>query len=335
MAQIPDFTVELEELTRGAGRDDRSRLANPVAWSAVALLAAAAVNARWPDVAPPYELLLWTPVIIPAFLLVYRWGRWGAIAAVAAGTAVLTGVELLLRGDTGLSIRWWTVGTMAVVLLLVATGSALVVENLRKRASEAVRMAFLDAVTGLPNRRVLDLFLTNAVARARRGVELSVIALDLDRFRRVNGAHGREAGDRVLRELGEILARTTRSADIAGRMGSDYFLVILVGERSVGAFYCAERVRREFHKASFTNEMRLTVSCGIASYDPAMQKPRELLEAADRALRAAKQRGGDIVVLNDAGWARETPETASVFYLNDAGELREATPQSSADTATD
>jgi diguanylate cyclase (GGDEF)-like protein len=112
---------------------------------------------------------------------------------------------------------------------MLAEQVSLALANLQLREqlrSQAIR----DQLTGLYNRRFLEDALTRETGRAARsGESVAVAILDVDHFKRINDTHGHEAGDAVLRELGEVLQKTIRKTDIVGRFGGEEFLVLLPG----------------------------------------------------------------------------------------------------------
>jgi diguanylate cyclase (GGDEF)-like protein len=154
----------------------------------------------------------------------------------------------------------------------------------RIRLIESVRsLSLTDSLTGLANRRHMDVVMEHAWAAARRGDPLAVMVMDLDGFKAVNDEAGHQAGDRVLCEVAAILRAEARGSDVVVRYGGDEFLVILPGGSPAAAYALAERVR-----ARLAGQVGL--SAGVAAYRPELQSPDELIREADRALYAAKPR---------------------------------------------
>ena len=198
----------------------------------------------------------------------------------------------------------WAAGAplfVAVMLVLAATGLMSSVsmlaqaENQRQRQqAELERLSVTDALTGLANRWACDLFGSRALAAARRhGTGLSVVLIDVDRFKHVNDRHGHAAGDRVLREVGHLLPRWMRRSDLAARWGGEEFLLILDSTRLTGAMTLAERVRRCFEeKLSLPDGSGpITASFGCAELLPGDETIEAVINRADAALYRAKTGG--------------------------------------------
>lgn len=291
-----------------------------LAISLLALAIAGAVNLLWPDALPQYSALMWLLALIPPFLLAYYRGWEGAALALAGGMVLLIGVEIGGSYLTDRAIRWWVVGGGIVLLIVVSLGAGTIANSLHRQTSDALRLAYADSLTGLPNRRILGIFLSQHFAAAQRGAELSMALFDIDGFKELNDRRGHSAGDEALLLVGRVLDQHTRSMNISGRHGGDEFLALLPGEPATGAYRYAERVRLAIADLELAHADRLSVSCGVASFRPSVSDPKQLLDAADRALYAAKKLGGNRVVANAAGVepGTETP----MLVLEEDGEVR-------------
>lgn len=155
--------------------------------------------------------------------------------------------------------------------------------------------AIRDPLTGLYNRRYLDETLTRELARAQReGGPLSLILIDIDRFKQINDTHGHPAGDEVLRTLAGLLREGARLEDIPCRYGGEEFLLVLPGMDLPAARQRAEDWRERFAGQPVIGEgfaLDATLSAGIAVFPAHGQDSAALIEAADRALYAAKRLG--------------------------------------------
>jgi two-component system cell cycle response regulator len=157
------------------------------------------------------------------------------------------------------------------------------------------RLATRDELTGLLNRREFDRIMSEEEERARRfGHPLSLVVVDLDRFKSVNDLHGHAAGDAVLREAAARIADSIRTVDRAARIGGEEFALILVQTDGKSAFEVARRAIASVAKSPVkAGELTLavTASAGVATLPSDAQTAGELFGAADRALYAAKEGG--------------------------------------------
>jgi diguanylate cyclase (GGDEF)-like protein len=180
-------------------------------------------------------------------------------------------------------------------------GDALrVLERLADQASVALKNARLhqslhtlsltDPLTGLPNRRQLDIVLMREVAAARRGRQLAVIIFDLDNFKAYNDTRGHLAGDEALRSFGSILVDESRAMNLVARYGGDEFISVLPDSREAGARSYVERVEERVEADPLLKPGDVTVSHGVAFFDPRrMQSAEDLLRAADENLYRSKK----------------------------------------------
>lgn len=152
-----------------------------------------------------------------------------------------------------------------------------------------------DPLTGLGNRRALTLQGQQWLADSIRHKQpLSMLVMDLDRFKAVNDTYGHPLGDRLLCSLADSLRAVTRTADLCVRMGGDEFVVLLPGTDLFDALECAERIRHAIARLSLTapngESVKASVSIGVATYRHGMDLDH-LYHQADDALYAAKRAG--------------------------------------------
>jgi diguanylate cyclase (GGDEF)-like protein len=160
---------------------------------------------------------------------------------------------------------------------------------------DARRLATVDTLTGLLNRRAfLDVLDRECARSERHSYPLSVLLLDADHFKRVNDTFGHAAGDAVLVGFAKVLNSVARRSDIVGRWGGEEFVVALPQTGAAGARVAAERVRRALAEARYPipggEPLRMTASVGAAPAQAPWNK-EALLNAADEAMYAAKGRG--------------------------------------------
>ena len=153
----------------------------------------------------------------------------------------------------------------------------------RVRSLNEVRtLSLTDPLTGLANRRRLQVVMEHAWAAALRGRPLSIALIDLDRFKQINDEHGHLAGDRLLQLVSGVLQEEARGTDLVARYGGDEFLVLMPGETSTGAAALIGRVQiRLAGRAEF--------SAGIAEYRAGLGSPSDLIDEADRHLYEVKR----------------------------------------------
>ncbi len=170
---------------------------------------------------------------------------------------------------------------------------------LRESMSDSLRLAMVDPLTGLFNRRYAEQYLNKAITRANdTGRNLFVMMLDLDNFKTINDRFGHAAGDRVLKTVAERLQGNLRGLDLVARVGGEEYLVVIADISKEKALEIAQRIRSVIGKAGFdvgAMQMPVTISIGIAQSDPQKCNEAALLEAADRALYRSKDQGRDTV----------------------------------------
>lgn len=235
---------------------------------------------------------------------------WGELAPFAPGFSVAAGsfiIVPMLDGDTA-------IGALAVAydqprafresdvrrLEILARFVGPAVRNATRYARLSAE-AKVDPLTGLANRRGLEERLASEVVAAHQGgVRLSIVLLDLDRFKEVNDRWGHEAGDTALRSVARIVRDSVRPGDATGRWGGEELLVILPGAGLRVAADVAERIRRSVERLQVIwggEALTLRVSAGVSAFPEAVSKPDELLAAADAALYFAKEAGRNAVAL--------------------------------------
>ena len=152
-------------------------------------------------------------------------------------------------------------------------------------------LANFDALTGLPNRRLLEDRLHQAVGNARRGKHLVVCMLDLDGFKAVNDSAGHAEGDRLLIELAQRMQNTLRGGETLARLGGDEFVLLLVDGDFRPALERVLEVAREPVVLADGRRARVTASIGASAYRHGVEDGAQLLREADQALYCAKRAG--------------------------------------------
>jgi diguanylate cyclase (GGDEF)-like protein len=212
------------------------------------------------------------------------------------------GILCLVTEPTGLVGTPVSISEFNVQLAVsMAEHAALSFANLKLR--EKLRhQSIRDPLTGLFNRRFLDESLERELPNAiRKKRSLGVVMLDVDRFKRFNDTFGHDAGDTVLRELGDHLAKFIRRGDLACRYGGEEFTLILPDSSLEDTRQRAEELRASFQQISIKhNDIvlgKVTLSLGVAALPEHGTTAMELLAAADGALFKAKEEGRNRVLI--------------------------------------
>lgn len=248
--------------------------AMPVTLVAFGLIAIAAWLDRGPDVDEPPRT---ASIVLPILCVV-----------VATGLLVGASWSAFQTGTTALAAVTVLVGAGRLGLAIKSEGSA----------SDSLRQALTDDLTGLPNRRHFYVSLRHALGSAQRTrVPLALLLIDLDRFKEVNDSLGHLAGDEVLRQLRPRLAQVMKGSGMVARIGGDEFAMVLpLASTSTEAVNVARRaiaaLEAPFELDGF--EVRMSASVGVAVYPVHGTTADELLQRADVAMYLAK--AGDVGV---------------------------------------
>ena len=175
-------------------------------------------------------------------------------------------------------------------------------ERLRDNVQKSAEMAITDGLTGLFNRRYMEMHLATLVEQAAsRGKPIAVLIVDVDHFKAVNDGYGHDAGDEVLREFALRIRKAIRNIDLACRYGGEEFVIVMPETDVAVATMVAERLRRRIATEPFTIEqgarqLTVTISIGLAALADANDNSAAILKRADTALYRAKNEGRNRVV---------------------------------------
>ncbi|NDE13855.1 GGDEF domain-containing protein [bacterium] len=198
-----------------------------------------------------------------------------------------------------------TIGELRTALLDVAIQSFAGHARRLFELEDARTELYRDDLTGLYNSRYLDLALDIEVRRATRfGTRFCVLFVDVDAFKTVNDNHGHLSGSSMLSEMGTVIKDAVREVDIVARYGGDEFVLVLLGASVETGTAIAERVRERVaaHKfrTSGGQEVRVTVSVGLAAFPENATSKEQLLRMADETMYAGKKNGKNRVEIYDA-----------------------------------
>ncbi len=175
-------------------------------------------------------------------------------------------------------------------------------ENYQRRLETAIteleRLSSTDALSGLKNKGAFSKQLDDEIARAKRyNLPLSLLFLDIDKFKEFNDTFGHPAGDEAIQQVSRIIEAHTRPSDYVARIGGEEFAVIFPCTDVQGAFIMAERLRRGVESSLWTKR-HVTVSIGVAEMSDLLENSTNLTKAADQALYEAKRNGRNRVIRN-------------------------------------
>jgi diguanylate cyclase len=193
------------------------------------------------------------------------------------------------------------------------------ISRLKDSMADLKREATTDILTGLFNRKALNIRLRRALSEAKAdGSPLSVLMLDVDHFKRINDTYGHHGGDLVLRLIGRLLSESVKGRDTSARYGGEEFAVILVGADLKAGASVANQIRLALESKNLVkgrstdNSHKVTVSIGVAQFRP-NETAASLLERADVAMYQAKQLGRNRVCApqeTDRQWPDPDPLVA-------------------------
>jgi diguanylate cyclase (GGDEF)-like protein/PAS domain S-box-containing protein len=207
----------------------------------------------------------------------------------------------------------------SVGILSDITKRKLAEEALRVSNQELQRLATLDGLTQVANRRRLDEFMSHEWRRMKRErTPISLILCDIDYFKLYNDTYGHQAGDDCLRSVARAIRESVnRPTDLAARYGGEEFAVALSNTSARGAVHVAESIRKEVedlqivHSRSFVGKC-LTISCGVSCMAPSEGgSPEALIALADEGLYRAKKQGRNRVVLRKGRKSGKSSEHAA------------------------
>ncbi|HYR77378.1 MAG TPA: sensor domain-containing diguanylate cyclase [Pyrinomonadaceae bacterium] len=208
----------------------------------------------------------------------------------------LIGALQVISADPG---RVWQENE--ILLVSTVANQVAVAVNHANLFAQIQQQALTDALTGCYNRRSFEMQLDKDLMMARRTHQpVSLVMLDLDRFKQLNDTAGHDAGDAALRKLADCFRQEVRGVDSAARFGGDEFALILPRAYSEGALLVAERLRARIEQIEIPGFGSLTASMGIATFPTHARSREALTSASDAALYSAKRSGRNRVCIFEA-----------------------------------
>lgn len=199
-----------------------------------------------------------------------------------------------------------------ILLVRTVANQVAVAVNHAHLFAQIQQQALTDALTGCYNRRSFEMQLDKDLMMARRSHQpLSLVMLDLDRFKQLNDTAGHDAGDAALRQLADCFRQEIRGVDSAARFGGDEFALILPQAYSEGALLVAERLRARIEQIEIPGFGTLSASMGIATFPTHASSRAALTSASDAALYSAKRGGRNRVCIAEVVTGKSEGVTTS------------------------
>lgn len=178
-----------------------------------------------------------------------------------------------------------------------------VIKKINFMYSHTKHLSVTDPLTGLYNRRNLDVHLEREFLRAKRYKnDLSIAVIDIDFFKKVNDTYGHICGDYVLKEVSYMILETFRKTDLIFRYGGEEFVALLTETPVEKALIPLERLRQSIEKHPFSyngNNIKVTISIGVNANKEGIENASEFLDCADKALYYAKEHGRNQIITAD------------------------------------
>ena len=253
-----------------------------------------------------------------------RWGTWVSVRMPMKSSAIPSSFSML---NIDVAVTNWNARILkamippalaTLVFLSIFGGfiyqskkSEKLLAHLYSSTSKLSEIANNDALTGLPNRRLLEDRMSQAFKFAQRGEsKVAVFFLDLDYFKQVNDTHGHEAGDQLLRLVATRLSNLLRVDDSIARIGGDEFVILLPNiENENQTIVAAEKIINALAEpfsllglATPSQIVQIGVSVGIAIYPDHGEAPNDLISHADIAMYSAKRKGRNCYAIYESDW---------------------------------
>lgn len=201
-------------------------------------------------------------------------------------------------------LRWAQQIVLIIIVMTILAEAFFIFRPMVRRISTyATRLQYeasYDALSGLHNRRSFSSLAATFVANGHRySQSLSVVILDIDRFKRINDTYGHDMGDKVITWIAKTIERHCRESDCVARLGGEEFAILLPNTSVEGAMQAAEKLRRKINQSQFTangHTLAITVSGGVSTLNESDKTIDSLLKRADIALYSAKESGRNQII---------------------------------------
>lgn len=239
-----------------------------------------------------YKLLGLFIVLIGAI----QFGRNYSLGIATACNTIILIIDLLATGSNKETLIGYFEKDLILfsVLFITAFILGMYVDIERNHSKELKTLVNIDELTGLYNYRYFQEFLQKSIDYANKEKqEVSLLFMDIDYFKTFNDVNGHQAGDLILKEIGEIMKACIRSSDVVARYGGEEFAVILPNTTEDEAVKIGERIRLSIQNTYFKGQENqpnnnVTISIGVSSYPNRSSSKHQLISTADDALYRAK-----------------------------------------------
>jgi diguanylate cyclase (GGDEF)-like protein len=222
--------------------------------------------------------------ILPIWIGTRLGGRYSGFILVTIATFANLWLDEVagIRESSHLSSALIWLGVFSLVMLLVA--------QVEDSLAKSERLAHQDPLTGLFNRRGLEIEGRRVVLEAARDhAQVSVAMLDCDRFKMINDLHGHRAGDDALKFLARVIRENTRSTDVISRLGGDEFVLVMPHTESAVALKVLNRIQAAFDAGMADRGFDATLSVGLAASGSDARDLRTLVARADEEMYSRKE----------------------------------------------
>jgi diguanylate cyclase (GGDEF)-like protein len=268
-------------------------------WTIMAAVAVGGVAYLDTGLDSPILFLLFLPVAYSALAFTpLVSGLCGLATLGSAGFVVMTGSDTSYSPE-GVGVLFGVLAGASVLSVAASVNRTQREQHEQRLAQEVGRLAATDGLTGCAVHRVFHERFEEEIARSvRHGHRLSLLLIDVDRFKAVNDTYGHVVGDHVLAGIGATLRAHARSFDLVGRLGGDEFGVLMPDTEPSAAVAFAERIRQD---VSLSLEVPVTLSIGVSGLDLSTPTTEHVLDDADFALYQVKGAGRDGVAIREPG----------------------------------
>lgn len=244
------------------------------------------------------------------FFAIYLWVitgngcRFGVTYLLSATVITVSLFSIVaMNGSFWIENRNVTVG-IGISLLIVPVYLSVLLRRLNSAQKQLELLSLHDGLTGLMNRRAFDSQLSTEFSRLKRlPTPFSLMIIDIDHFKAVNDKYGHLAGDAVLKNIAVTLQNNFRSIDVVTRFGGEEFAILLPGHGTTEVNFSTERLRQTVEQLTTEvngENIKVTISIGVASWNNQYKNTEEWLKHADNALYQAKQKGRNQTVMADS-----------------------------------